>query len=52
MCPGNYPALAMACHARGERVERAENLVPALRRAMAALDGGQAAVIECVIEQD
>jgi hypothetical protein len=26
--------------------------VPALRRALAALDGGQSAVVECVIEQD
>jgi acetolactate synthase-1/2/3 large subunit len=48
----DYPALAAACHARGERVEKAEDLVPALRRALAAVDGGQAAVVECVIEQD
>jgi acetolactate synthase-1/2/3 large subunit len=48
----DYPALAAACHAYGERVEKAEDLVPALRRALAALDAGQAAVIECVIEQD
>jgi hypothetical protein len=26
--------------------------VPALRRALAAVDAGQAAVIECVVEQD
>ena len=32
----DYPALAAACHAHGERVERAEDLVPALRRALAA----------------
>ena len=48
----DYPALAAACHAHGERVEKAEDLVPALRRALAALDNGQAAVVECVIEQD
>jgi acetolactate synthase-1/2/3 large subunit len=48
----DYPALAAACHARGERVEKAEDLVPALRRALAALDSGQAAVVECVVEQD
>ena len=48
----DYPALAAACHAHGERVEKAEDLVPALRRALAALDKGQAAVVECVIEQD
>ena len=48
----DYPALAAACHAHGERVEKAEDLVPALRRALAAVDAGQAAVVECVIEQD
>jgi len=26
--------------------------VPALRRALAALDSGQAALLECVVEQD
>ncbi|HEY7279849.1 MAG TPA: thiamine pyrophosphate-requiring protein [Trebonia sp.] len=48
----DYPALAAACHAHGERVEKAEDLVPALRRALAAVDAGQAAVVECVVEQD
>ena len=48
----DYPALAAACHAHGERVEKAEDLLPALRRAVAAVDAGRAAVVECVIEQD
>jgi acetolactate synthase-1/2/3 large subunit len=48
----DYPALAAACHAHGERVERAEDLVPALRRALEAVDAGRAAVVECVTEQD
>lgn len=48
----DYPALAAACHAHGERVEKAEELLPALHRALAALDAGQAAVLECVIDQD
>jgi acetolactate synthase-1/2/3 large subunit len=48
----DYPALAAALHALGERVERAQDLVPALRRALAAVDGGTCAVVECVIEQD
>jgi len=48
----DYPALAAACHAHGERVEKTGDLVPALRRAIAAVDAGQAAVVECVIEQD
>ena len=50
--PPDYPALAAACHAHGERADRAEDIVPALRRALAALDGGQSAVVECVLEQD
>ena len=48
----DYPALAAACHALGERVERAEDLVPALRRALAAVDGGTTAIVECVIDQE
>ena len=48
----DYPALAAACHAHGERVEKAEDLLPALRRALAAVDAGQAAVLECVVEQN
>jgi len=48
----DYTALAAACHAHGERVEKAEDLVPALRRAIKAVDAGQAAVVECVTEQD
>ena len=48
----DYPALAAACHAHGERVENAEDLVPALRRALAAVDAGQAAVVECVVAQN
>jgi acetolactate synthase-1/2/3 large subunit len=50
--PPDYPALAAAVHAHGERVEKAEDLVPALRRALAAVDGGQAAIVECVVEQN
>jgi acetolactate synthase I/II/III large subunit len=50
--PPDYPALAAACHAHGERVERAEDIVAALKRAVAAVDSGQCAVVECVIEQD
>lgn len=48
----DYPALAAACHAHGERVELTQDIVPALRRALAALDEGRCAVVECVIEQD
>jgi hypothetical protein len=33
-------------------VERAEQIVTVLKRALAAVDGGQCAVVECVIDQD
>jgi acetolactate synthase I/II/III large subunit len=48
----DYPALAAACHAYGERAERAEDIVAVLKRALAAVDAGQSAIVECVIEQD
>lgn len=48
----DYLALAAACHAHGERVSRAEDITAALKRALAAVDAGQCAVVECVIEQD
>ena len=47
----DYPALAAACHAHGERVDRAEDIVAALKRAVVAVDAGQCAVVECVIDQ-
>jgi acetolactate synthase-1/2/3 large subunit len=48
----DYPLLARACHAYGARVERAEELVATLRQAVKALNAGQSAVVDCVVEQD
>jgi acetolactate synthase-1/2/3 large subunit len=48
----DYPALAAACHAYGTRAERAEDIVAALKRALAAVDAGQCAVVDAVIGPD
>jgi acetolactate synthase-1/2/3 large subunit len=48
----DYPALAAACHAHGARAEQAEDLVAVLKRAVAAVDAGQSAVVECVLDPD
>jgi acetolactate synthase I/II/III large subunit len=47
----DYPALAVACHAHGARAEGAGDIVAVLKRAIAAVDAGQSAVVECVIDQ-
>jgi acetolactate synthase I/II/III large subunit len=47
----DYPALAAACHAYGARAENAEDIVAVLKRAVAAVDAGQCAIVECVIDQ-
>lgn len=44
--PPDYAALARACRAHGETVDRIEDLKPALERAVAAVRGGQAAVVD------
>jgi acetolactate synthase-1/2/3 large subunit len=48
----DYPALAAACHAYGARAEDAEDLVTILKWALTAVDAGQSAIVECVIDQD
>jgi acetolactate synthase-1/2/3 large subunit len=44
--PPDYAALARACRAHGETVDRMEELKPALERAVGAVRGGQAAVVD------
>lgn len=44
-------ALAGACHAHGETVEDRANLVPALDRALKALEAGRSAVVDVRIER-
>jgi acetolactate synthase-1/2/3 large subunit len=48
--PPDYAQIARGCHAYGERVEEPEDVVPALQGAFAALDDGQAAVLDMVIK--
>lgn len=47
--PPDYAALARSCHAFGERVEDPAELGPAIDRALAAVAGGQAAVLDVVL---
>jgi len=48
----DFAALAFACHAVGERVERRSELLDALKRGLSALDGGHAAVVDVHISQN
>jgi acetolactate synthase-1/2/3 large subunit len=48
--PPDYAALARSCHACGERVEDPAEMLPAIKRAVAAARQGQAAVLDAVIE--
>jgi len=50
--PPDFAALARACRAHGERVETADELAGALQRALAALDAGQVALVDVLIDQD
>ena len=45
----NFAALARSCHAYGERVEDPAEMVPAITRALAAIQQGQAAVLDVII---
>ena len=48
--PPDYAALARSCHAYGERVEDPAEMVPAVKRAIAAVKQGQAAVLDVIID--
>jgi acetolactate synthase-1/2/3 large subunit len=48
--PPDYAQIARACHAYGERVEDPDEVRPSIRRALAALEQGQAAVLDMVIK--
>jgi acetolactate synthase-1/2/3 large subunit len=49
--PPDYAALARSCHAYGERVEDPAELPEAITRALAAVNAGQAAVLDVVLSQ-
>jgi acetolactate synthase-1/2/3 large subunit len=47
--PPDYAALARSCHAHGERVEEPAELGSAIDRGLAAVQGGQAAVLDVAL---
>ena len=49
---GDYAAFARALGCHGERVTQASEIVPALRRAIAATEAGQPALVEFITEQE
>jgi acetolactate synthase-1/2/3 large subunit len=49
--PPDYAALARSCHAYGERVEDPAELPEAISRGLAAVQAGQAAVLDVVLSQ-
>jgi acetolactate synthase-1/2/3 large subunit len=49
---GDYAAFARALGCHGERVTEAAEIVPALRRAIAAVEAGQPALVEFITEQE
>ena len=48
--PPDYAALARSCHAYGERVEDPAEVEGAIGRALAAVAGGQSAVLDVIID--
>jgi len=49
---GDYAAFARALGCHGERVTQASEIVPALKRAIAATEAGQPALVEFITEQE
>jgi acetolactate synthase-1/2/3 large subunit len=49
---GDYAAFARSLGCHGERVTEAAEIVPALRRALAAIEAGQPALVEFITEQE
>ena len=49
---GDYAAFARSLGCHGERVTEASEIVPALRRALAAIEAGQPALVEFLTEQE
>ena len=49
---GDYAAFARSLGCHGERVTEAAEIVPALKRALAAIESGQPALVEFITEQE
>jgi acetolactate synthase-1/2/3 large subunit len=50
--PPDLVALARACHAYGERVETAKELLDALERAFGVMESGRVALVDVLVDQD
>jgi acetolactate synthase-1/2/3 large subunit len=49
---GNYAAFAKSMGAYGERVERPDDIIPAIKRGIAATEAGQPALLEFITAQE
>ena len=49
---GDYAAFAQSLGCHGERVTEASEIVPAIKRALAAIEAGQPALVEFITEQE
>ncbi len=49
---GDYAAFARSLGCHGERVTQADEIVPALKRALAAIEAGQPALVEFITEKE
>jgi thiamine pyrophosphate-dependent acetolactate synthase large subunit-like protein len=49
---GDYALFARSLGCHGERVTETSEIVPAIKRALAAIDAGQPALIEFITEQE
>jgi len=49
---GDYAAMARAFGGHGERVERPEDIIPAIRRAIRATQEGKPALLEFITSQE
>ena len=49
---GNYAAFAQAMGGYGERIDRSEEIVPAIRRGIAATEAGKPALLEFITAQE
>src|SRR5690606_20696980 len=49
---GNYAAFAKALGGHGERINRVEDIIPAIKRGIAATEAGQPALLEFMTSQE
>jgi thiamine pyrophosphate-dependent acetolactate synthase large subunit-like protein len=49
---GNFAGVAQALGAHSERIDKTQDIVPAIQRALAATASGQPAVLEIIIKEE